>query len=169
MKTLGAQLAQYASYHRDRRNIATHFVGIPLIVLALASALSRPALPISIIALTPALIGALAAAFYYLRLDLRLGAVMVGLEALALLFGHWAAGLATADWGLLSGGLFVVGWLFQLVGHVWEGRKPAFVDDIVGLIIGPLFLAFEALAACGLFAALKQQVEAQAGRLRQRD
>ena len=27
-------MAQYAAYHRDRRNIATHFVGIPLIVIA---------------------------------------------------------------------------------------------------------------------------------------
>ena len=169
MKTLDAQLAQYASYHRDSRNIATHFVGIPLIVLALAGLLSRPDWLLGAIVLTPALIGALAAALYYLRLDLRLGAVMVGVEALALLFGRWAAGLATADWLLLSGGLFVVGWLFQLVGHVWEGRKPAFVDDIVGLIIGPLFIAFEALAACGLFAALKQQIEAQAGPLRPRN
>ena len=30
MKTLTDHLAQYAAYHRDRRNIATHFIGIPL-------------------------------------------------------------------------------------------------------------------------------------------
>ena len=35
MRTLTQQLAQYAEYHRDRRNIATHFIGIPLIVLSL--------------------------------------------------------------------------------------------------------------------------------------
>ena len=28
-------MVQYAAYHRDRRNIATHFVGIPLIVFAI--------------------------------------------------------------------------------------------------------------------------------------
>ena len=28
-------LVRYAAYHRDRRNIATHLVGIPLIVFAL--------------------------------------------------------------------------------------------------------------------------------------
>ncbi|HEY2608686.1 MAG TPA: Mpo1-like protein, partial [Paraburkholderia sp.] len=43
MSTLTQQLTQYAAYHRDRRNIATHFIGIPLIVLALAVLLSRPA------------------------------------------------------------------------------------------------------------------------------
>ena len=29
-------LAQYAEYHRDRRNIATHLIGVPLIVFGLA-------------------------------------------------------------------------------------------------------------------------------------
>ena len=37
MKTLVDQLAQYADYHRDRRNIASHFIGIPLIVLGLVA------------------------------------------------------------------------------------------------------------------------------------
>ena len=41
MKTLVEHLSQYAEYHRDRRNIATHFVGIPLIVLAVAELLSE--------------------------------------------------------------------------------------------------------------------------------
>ena len=27
-------LSQYAAYHRDRRNIASHFVGVPMIVFA---------------------------------------------------------------------------------------------------------------------------------------
>ena len=36
MKTLVEHLGQYAAYHRDRRNIASHFIGIPLIVLAVA-------------------------------------------------------------------------------------------------------------------------------------
>ena len=44
MKTLVDHLAQYAAYHRDRRNIVTHFVGIPMIVLAVTVLLSRPGL-----------------------------------------------------------------------------------------------------------------------------
>ena len=31
-----ALLVQYARYHRDQRNIATHFIGVPLIVFAVA-------------------------------------------------------------------------------------------------------------------------------------
>ena len=32
MRTAKELLSNYAEYHRDRRNIATHFVGIPMIV-----------------------------------------------------------------------------------------------------------------------------------------
>ncbi|MEX5669899.1 Mpo1-like protein, partial [Pseudomonas neuropathica] len=42
MKSLVDHLGQYATYHRDPRNIATHFVGIPVIVVAVAVLLSRP-------------------------------------------------------------------------------------------------------------------------------
>ena len=34
-------MAQYAAYHRDRRNIATHFIGIPLIVFAISVLFAR--------------------------------------------------------------------------------------------------------------------------------
>ncbi len=34
-------LVQYARYHRDPRNIATHYAGIPLIVFAVAVLLAR--------------------------------------------------------------------------------------------------------------------------------
>ena len=40
-KTLIDQLSQYAAYHRDRRNIATHFIGVPMIVLAVQTLLAR--------------------------------------------------------------------------------------------------------------------------------
>jgi uncharacterized membrane protein YGL010W len=42
MKSLVDHLSQYAAYHRDPRNIASHFIGIPLIVVAVAVLLSRP-------------------------------------------------------------------------------------------------------------------------------
>ncbi len=42
MKTLIDHLAQYAAYHRDPRNIHTHFVGVPMIMFAVVVLLSRP-------------------------------------------------------------------------------------------------------------------------------
>lgn len=167
MKTLQDQLSNYAAYHRDPRNIATHFIGIPLIVLAVTVLLSRPAFSISGLLVSPALLAALAASAYYVRLSPRLGLLMSGLLALCAWFGAWAAGLSTAGWLAIGAGGFVVGWAFQFAGHFWEGRKPAFVDDLMGLIIGPLFVVAELLFAFGLLAHLKREVEARSGRSRQ--
>ena len=40
MRNAQELLTHYAAYHRDRRNIASHFIGIPMIVLAVAVLLS---------------------------------------------------------------------------------------------------------------------------------
>jgi len=172
MKSLHDQLANYAAYHRDARNIATHFVGIPMIVLAVVTLLSRPWAAVAwpggtdTLALSPALLCALASAVYYLRLDLRLGLLMGALLAAALQVGHQLALLPLGAWLAWGVGLFVVGWAFQFVGHFWEGRKPAFVDDLIGLIIGPLFVVTEALFMLGLLSSLRQGIEAQVGPVR---
>ncbi|MDE2119487.1 MAG: DUF962 domain-containing protein [Betaproteobacteria bacterium] len=166
MRTLEQQLSNYASYHLDARNVATHFVGIPMIVLAVLALLSRPAAHWAGWTLTPAWPVALAAAVYYLRLDRPLGLLMCVLLGAALGFGAWAAAQATATWLALGVGGFVVGWAVQFVGHAWEGRKPAFADDLMGLIVGPLFVAAEAVFLLGLRAELRRRVEANAGALR---
>ena len=166
MKTLQQQLAQYASYHRDRRNVATHCVGIPLIVLGLCVLLSRPVLVLGGFGLRPSLFVAAAACVFYLLLDVPLGLSMGLLFALALRAGAWAAARPTAHWLGLGFGAFAAGWVFQLVGHAWEGRKPAFVDDISGLLVGPLFVVAEALFLFGLRKPLRSAVDSEAERLR---
>mgnify|MGYP006183667843 CR=1 FL=1 len=91
MKTLNDQLSQYAAYHRDRRNIVTHFVGIPMIVLAVVVLLARPAFEVAGLSLSAATLAVMAATLYYLRLDLRFGVVMGLLLAAWMLAGLPAA------------------------------------------------------------------------------
>jgi uncharacterized membrane protein YGL010W len=167
MKTLTDQLSQYAAYHRDRRNILTHFVGIPMIVMAVAVLLARPVFAQwGVVALSPATLVTLASVLYYLRLDLRLGVVMAALMALCLWFAQAVAAQPTATWLVVGIGLFVVGWVIQFIGHYYEGRKPAFVDDITGLIIGPLFVVAEAGFLLGLRRELHHDIEARVGPVR---
>jgi uncharacterized membrane protein YGL010W len=161
MKTLVDHLSQYAAYHRDRRNIITHFVGIPMIVLAVTVLLSRPGGELLGLWVSPALVAALAAAWFYLRLDRALGWVMAALLGLCLWAGQALAVASTSVWLGAGIGLFVIGWAIQFVGHYYEGRKPAFVDDIAGLIIGPLFVVAEAGFMLGLLGDVKHEVEAR--------
>lgn len=162
-KNLIDQLSQYAGYHRDRRNIATHFIGIPMIVLAVATLLARPGFDAAGVPVSPATLVTVATAIYYLRLDIRFGVAMGLLLALSLWFAQVCAAGSTTLWLSMGLGLFVVGWAFQFVGHHYEGRKPAFVDDIVGLIIGPLFVVAELAFMLGLRAEVQHAIEARVG------
>lgn len=168
MKTLVEQLAQYGSYHRDGRNILTHFFGVPMILLAVVIVLSRPVWMVEPLGLpiSPAVVAALLAAVYYVLLDLRYGLVLALVLSAMLSLGQWLAQASTALWLGWGVGLFVVGWIIQFVGHYWEGRKPAFMDDIVGLLIGPLFVLAEMGFALGLRTALQQEVEQRCGPVR---
>ncbi|MDE1180243.1 Mpo1-like protein [Paraburkholderia sp.] len=166
MRTLTDHLTQYAAYHRDSRNIATHFVGIPMIVLALAVLLSRPsiALGASALMVSPAWLLFGAATVYYIALDVPLGLMMAVVSAVCVGFGEWLAAQGTLAWAATGIGLFVTGWAFQFVGHVaYEHRKPAFVDDVIGLAIGPLFVLAEALFGIGWRPALRESIDAQVG------
>ncbi len=162
MKSLETHLSQYAAYHRDHRNVATHFVGIPLIVIGVATLLSRPVWNVFGLPVSPTVLVALGACIFYVLLDVRFGLVMTVLFAAATGLGAVIAGGSTTVW-LASGlGAFVVGWAIQLVGHVFEGRKPAFVDDLVGLLVGPLFLVAEVAFALGMRREVKSAMDRSA-------
>ena len=168
MKTLVDHLAQYADYHRDPRNIHTHFVGVPMIMFAVVILFSRPTWMAGEMALSPALLGALASCVFYFRLDTRFGVVMAALLSAMLVGGQWVALQTTAVWLATGVGLFAVGWVIQFVGHYYEGRKPAFVDDLVGLIVGPLFVVAEWAFALGLRKEVQSAIELRSGPVRLR-
>jgi uncharacterized membrane protein YGL010W len=168
MKSLVDHLSQYAAYHRDRRNIATHFVGIPMIVVAAEGLLSRPSFAFHGVPVSPALVATLGSVLFYFALDRRFGLVMTALFGLAFGAGAAMAAEPTRVWLLGSVGLFVVGWIIQFVGHAFEGRKPAFVDDLVGLLVGPLFVVAEVGFALGLRDEVREEIERRAGPTRAR-
>lgn len=50
-------------------------------------------------------------------------------------------------WALV---FFVVGWLFQFIGHAIEGNQPAFFRNPLYLLIGPWWLVRRAAEVVGL-------------------
>lgn len=146
MSALEQKLSAYAAYHRDARNVTAHMLGIPLIVLAVEILLSRPVF----MGLTPAMLGTVLAAIYYFTLDTSLAAALTLLLALAAWAGLVLAHLSTPAWAAIGIGLFIIGWVIQFIGHGFEGRKPAFLDDLTSLLIGPLFIAAESAVLLGL-------------------
>jgi uncharacterized membrane protein YGL010W len=157
-------LQHYAEYHRDRRNIVTHFVGVPMIVFGVGVLLTRPAVVAGGLALTPAWLAfVLAAAWYLSRGQLALGALTAAAVGALTWLAHRVGGGSVSQWLGFGLGFFVIGWVIQFIGHYYEGRKPAFVDDLVGLLVAPMFVLLEALAPLGLFKGLMAEVERHAG------
>ncbi|MGP9799592.1 Mpo1 family 2-hydroxy fatty acid dioxygenase [Rheinheimera sp. NSM] len=164
MKNLTEHLSQYARYHRDERNILTHYAGIPLILVAVFSLLYWPLFSLAGIVITPALVLFIGGMAFYLRLDLRFGLVMFIFSGISLLLAAQLAALPFWLWLGSSVALFVVGWVLQFIGHYYEGKKPAFVDDLVGLLVGPLFIVAELSFKLGLRKPLQQDIEQNAGK-----
>jgi uncharacterized membrane protein YGL010W len=167
-------LIQYAAYHRDRRNIATHVVGIPTIVFAIGVLLARPALelatPAGLLPLTPALLlWGLTTLWYLTRGELLLGVAVSLLNGALVMLAAPVATAGLVPWLAVGLGLFLLGWVVQFIGHYYEGRKPAFTDDLIGLLVGPQFVAAEALFSLGLMHGLRDDIERRVGPTRIRD
>ncbi|WP_151742817.1 DUF962 domain-containing protein, partial [Acinetobacter sp. TUM15113] len=158
MTNLERLLSQYAAYHLDRNNIVTHFVGIPLIVFSILCLTARAGIEISSVSVTLASVLIVLSTIYYLSLDKLFGLLMLALLALLYPLAVKIAALPMWSWLGTSIGIFVVGWVFQFVGHYFEKKKPAFVDDVIGLAIGPLFVLAAFVFLLGFRKPLHQRI-----------
>ena len=166
MKPLEEQMAFYAAYHQDVRNKATHFIGVPVIILALFIPLAWLRVDIGGVAITAAMVIAAALIVYYLVLDVPLGIVMLGVFVLLGWIGERIAALGAVQGWAWFAVLFVGGWILQLVGHVYEGRRPALADNLFQIFVAPVFLAAEVFFALGYKRALHDGVQRRALEMR---
>ena len=170
MRNATELLAQYAEYHRDRRNIVSHFIGVPMIVFGVLVILARPVVPVLGLSLTPAWVAfALTALWYLTRGDLMLGVTTSIVVAVLLKLGEQVADGSIQSWLIWGGGFFLFGWIIQFIGHWYEGRKPAFVDDVIGLVVAPMFVTAELMFMFGWNRPLLAEIERRAGPTHLRD
>jgi len=160
MQTLEQQMSFYAAYHQDARNKATHFVGVPMIIFGLFIALGWARIEAGGITLTAAMLLAAVVLVWYFLLDVPLAAAMLAVNALLLYLADLVSvqpiGVGAAWFLVFFGG----GWVIQLIGHAFEGRKPALVDNFFQIFVAPIFLAAEVFFALGY----KPALQAAAGR-----
>jgi uncharacterized membrane protein YGL010W len=131
MRDIGALFADYASHHQTRGNKWFHRFGIPLIMLSLLGMLARVPLGMQV---DLAMVLIAISTVVYFVLDWRLAAMM-----LVVSIAFYLAGAAIPFW--VNVALFVIGWIFQFVGHsVYEKRQPAFLTNALHLLVGPLWI-----------------------------
>lgn len=156
-----SHLGRYAAVHRDARNKATHFIGIPLIVFSTLLALTQWPVEIAGHPTSAAAVVAALGVLGWISLDVGTGLI---LAVITLMMWYAAEALAgalgpTSVWVGFAA-LFIGGWALQLVGHHYEGKRPALLDNIFQAFIAPMFLVVEVLVVTGhrpdLAAAIEQ-------------
>jgi uncharacterized membrane protein YGL010W len=135
MQTVDALFADYASYHQTKGNKFFHRLGIPMIMLSLIGMLTQVKLfNAGTIQLDAAMVLIALSSAYYFVIEWRLGIAMI---AVSIVF--YFLGAALGLW--INVVLFVLGWIFQFIGHkVYEHKNPAFFRNFVHLLIGPLWI-----------------------------
>ena len=166
MKTLEEQMSFYAAYHQDARNKATHFVGVPMIIASLFIPLAWLRFEAGGFEVTGAMLFAAVVLTYYFFLDVPLAIATAAMTVAMLLAADWIARLGMAAGWISFGVLFVGGWIIQLVGHAFEGRKPALTDNLFQIFIAPIFLCAELFFALGYKPQLHAAVQERALKLR---
>jgi uncharacterized membrane protein YGL010W len=144
------QLASYASVHRDPRNKATHFIGIPLIIFSLLLPTSLWQVELGGRAMAASAILAILGVLGWLLLDLGIGVAMIVIMALMWYAAVAMAGaLGAASTWVAFAVLFVGGWALQFLGHHYEGKRPALLDNLFQAFVGPMFLVAEVMVEAG--------------------
>lgn len=156
MRTLGQFLEAYGESHRHPVNQWIHFICVPAIFFS----------SLGLLWLVPlgawfgleggaaywvngaTLVGALAAIFY-LRLSPLILLLMAGWFVLSVL-GVMLVQQAGLSLLWVSVAIWVLAWIVQVYGHKVEGKKPSFVDDLIFLLVGPVFVSVEIGAKLGI-------------------
>lgn len=156
MRDLATFLSDYGESHRDPVNQWVHIVCVPAIFVS----------TLGLFWLIPlgAWLGLNGAAAYwinggsllavlcmpfYLRLSFGVSMMMLGWLAvsLAMVVGVDRSALSL---GWAAAVVWLVAWVGQVWGHKVEGKKPSFTDDLIFLLVGPVFVSKEVVYKLGL-------------------
>ena len=156
------RLRNYRGYHSQKGTIITHFIGVPFVTFSVLILLGwiKVMIP-DLLMVSVAWLGVLALTIYYLMLDRVLGAfssaLLIVLCTIASLFTTRGPSWFSFKLFLIT---FILGWIFQLVGHAIEGNKPALLDNFFdSVFIAPVFITVEIVFLLGFKKALQRAVE----------
>lgn len=141
MRDINSLLAEYGDSHRNKTNVIIHKICVPLIVFSVIGLLW--AIPVPEIMLEKsvnwATIVTVLTLAYYLSLSFPYFIAMI--PVIGAMY-YLTSVLAQTPYLLtVSATIFAISWVFQFIGHKYEGKKPSFLKDLLFLLIGPLWVA----------------------------
>ena len=164
------QMAMYTAYHKDWRNKLSHQIGVPMIVFSLFILASTVQLgqtsvgPITLAAVFMAML-----ALFYIMIAPLIGTLSALIYGLLLFYAEQIGRLDMPLVWQAFAVFFIGGWAFQLVGHFYEGRKPALLDNAMQILVAPAFLIAEVLFILKLEQGLQSQIESRLHKYERQD
>jgi len=129
-RRVDALFARYGESHRHPTNKAIHWICVPLITWSLLAALWAwtPVAAYALIAVAMA---------FYVTLSVP---IAIGMLAVSAVMVFPLTQIAPSYLPVVAGSVFVAAWAGQFVGHLIEGRRPSFFEDVKFLLVGPAWL-----------------------------
>lgn len=163
MESLEQKMVSYGAYHKNAKNKMLHWLGIPAVTFAIFIPMGwvRVTLPDGFLSISLATLFYIGILAYYFRLDWQIACgVLLGFTPI-LLLSDQVAQLPLGHSAAVFGGAFIVGWMIQLTGHYFEGRKPALTDNFSQVFNAPIFLITELAIALGMRSDLRRAIEGE--------
>jgi uncharacterized membrane protein YGL010W len=141
MRTFNQWMDEYGVSHKNPTNQLIHKICVPLIMLSVIGflwSIPRPEVFSALPYLNWATLFIAACLIFYLSLNVKMFLGMVVQTAVICFICQ-----ALYVQGVLlqfSVVIFVLSWIAQFWGHKIEGKKPSFLQDLVFLLIGPLWV-----------------------------
>ena len=142
MHSLAHWIDRYELCHKHPTNRFIHHICVPAIQFSLLGLLWLVRLPFPegwpYMVTNLAIVLVILAMAYYFVLSWRIALGMLLITAV-MLIGidlFFRSGVLLE----LSISIFVIAWIGQFVGHMVEGKRPSFFEDVRFLLIGPLWV-----------------------------
>ncbi|MCG9681297.1 DUF962 domain-containing protein [Vibrio sp. Isolate23] len=140
MRDLTQWLSDYGESHQNPVNQKIHKVAVPGIFLSIVGLIwSIPSISFFGFTLNWVWVAMLPVMIFYFKLSLSVFLMMFGFT-LACISLIWSLEILQAPVLLVSLILFAVLWMLQFIGHKIEGKKPSFFEDLLFLLIGPVWV-----------------------------
>lgn len=135
-------LTQYGADHQNKINITLHNICVPLIYWAISAVLwvLPPFIELPFgLSSTCMLVFLTFLVSYYLTLSLSSFIVMLAFTLLCFII-NMAVIVLSLPITSIALAVFILAWIGQFAGHIYEGRKPSFFTELQFLFIGPLWV-----------------------------
>ncbi len=152
-KSADQWFAEYGESHQHPANELIHWLCVPLITFSVLGLLWSLPVPEKLLEEAPLFNWSLGVMVlvttFYVWLSPRLSAGLIFFLSLCysglVLFELYSP----FPMGKVCAAIFVLAWIGQFIGHKIEGKKPAFLHDLVFLLIGPAWLMSKIYAKIG--------------------